>query len=236
MKFTDSCSSPSSKKSKSRSRRRRSSRRRPWSYTEDQAIKQLVLENGTKHWTVISEKLKSEHCITHRSGKQCRERWHNHLDPLINKKPWTLTEDITIFESHARLGNKWAEIAKLLPGRTDNSIKNHFYSALRRQYRKVFNCDGVRDEIREHDKELTTSLLSDLKRESSNKEFSYISLDDIMALSIDTPSDLQDLSTIEESDLFITGVHLSPCRFSDYNFDCKSLDESTFEVFAMPWE
>jgi myb proto-oncogene protein len=61
-----------------------------------------------------------------RNGKQCRERWVNFLNPEIKKDPFTLTEDIMILEKRLSIGNKWSEIIKEMPGRTENNVKNRF--------------------------------------------------------------------------------------------------------------
>jgi myb proto-oncogene protein len=92
----------------------------------------FVNKFGTKRWNVIAEELKSRISGSKRNGKQCRERWHNHLDPKVRKSPWNFNEEYVFIEAHKIHGNKWAEIAKYIPGRTDNSIKNHFYSTLRK--------------------------------------------------------------------------------------------------------
>ncbi|KAG0267097.1 Transcription factor myb3r-5 [Mortierella polycephala] len=103
----------------------------PWTPEEDRQLRTLVNELGAEKWVLIASRLGS------RTGKQCRERWHNHLDPRIDKSPFTAQEDELIFKLFAQFGSKWAEMSKLMPGRPDNAIKNHFNTSMQRKRRRL---------------------------------------------------------------------------------------------------
>jgi hypothetical protein len=133
-----------------------------WTRQEDETILEYVAQYGTKNWAKLADMLPG------RIGKQCRERWRNHLDPDNNHAPWTPEEDALLIELHQQYGNQWVKMATIIKGRSDNHIKNRWNSTLRRRD-PVANADHVTPQKRSRRKVETPDSIAQLPK--PNLEF-----------------------------------------------------------------
>jgi len=194
------------------------SNKKTWSPEEDIALVHLVEIHGANNWTVIAQELGGG-----KRSKQCRERYHNHLQSDIKKGGWTEEEEQKIFELHDIFGNQWAKIAEHFPSRTDNSIKNRYNSMMRsiqHKQSKQQRMQGARHFSSADETLSEPSVSSSLSTISEEPFFKRHPLVPTLSLFGAQPS--KDASS-EASSSF---------RFSEYNFSTTGslLDMTQFTI------
>ena len=129
----------------------------PWTKEEDKKLIDLVKKFGPEKWSNISSYLPG------RLGKQCRERWYNHLNPCVRKTGWSKEEEWMLFLLHRKYGNSWSIFSEKIPGRTDNTIKNHWNSIMKK------NIVGINNQYQEMIKGKTKEEIEEIEKNIMEK-------------------------------------------------------------------
>ncbi|KAG0524193.1 hypothetical protein BDA96_07G189400 [Sorghum bicolor] len=107
-------------------------KRGPWTAEEDKKLISFILTHGRCCWRAVPKLAGLLRC-----GKSCRLRWTNYLRPDLKRGLLSTAEEQLVIDLHAKLGNRWSKIAAKLPGRTDNEIKNHWNTHIKKKLIKM---------------------------------------------------------------------------------------------------
>ncbi|XP_031108767.1 protein ODORANT1-like [Ipomoea triloba] len=121
----------------------------PWTAEEDRKLISFILTNGHCCWRAVPKLAGLRRC-----GKSCRLRWTNYLRPDLKRGLLTQEEENLVIDLHARLGNRWAKIAARLPGRTDNEIKNHWNTHIKKKLIKMGVDPLTHEPLQKDDEEM----------------------------------------------------------------------------------
>ncbi|XP_015065398.1 myb-related protein 340-like [Solanum pennellii] len=116
-------------------------RKGPWTMEEDLILINYIANHGEGVWNSLARSAGLK-----RTGKSCRLRWLNYLRPDVRRGNITPEEQLLIMELHAKWGNRWSKIAKHLPGRTDNEIKNFWRTRIQKHIKQAENINRLSSE------------------------------------------------------------------------------------------
>ncbi|KAK3410199.1 hypothetical protein EUGRSUZ_J02217 [Eucalyptus grandis] len=117
-------------------------RKGPWTMEEDLILINYIANHGEGSWNSLAKAAGLK-----RTGKSCRLRWLNYLRPDVRRGNITTEEQLLIMELHAKWGNRWSKIAKHLPGRTDNEIKNFWRTRIQKHIKQAEAFSGQSSEM-----------------------------------------------------------------------------------------
>ncbi|KAK9271502.1 hypothetical protein L1049_001861 [Liquidambar formosana] len=146
-------------------------KRGPWTIEEDHKLMNFILNNGIHCWRMVPKLAGLLRC-----GKSCRLRWINYLRPDLKRGALTEMEENQIIQLHSRLGNRWSKIAAHFPGRTDNEIKNHWNTRIKKRLKQL-GLDPVTHKPIEQKEKTDEKLEAVLPESSSSKDEAAESLE-----------------------------------------------------------
>ncbi|CAG7883039.1 unnamed protein product [Brassica rapa] len=165
-------------------------RKGPWTAEEDRLLIDYVRLHGEGRWNSVARLAGLK-----RNGKSCRLRWVNYLRPDLKRGQITPHEETIILELHAKWGNRWSTIARSLPGRTDNEIKNYWRTHFKKKTKSpTNNAEKTKNRILKR-QQFQQQRQMELQQEQQLLQFNQIDMNKIMSLLDDNNNNNNDFSS-----------------------------------------
>ncbi|XP_030532655.1 transcription factor MYB108-like [Rhodamnia argentea] len=204
----------------------------PWTEEEDAVLRTYVETHGEGRWNSVAY-----FAGLRRTGKSCRLRWLNYLRPQVRRGNISLEEQLIILELHSRWGNRWSKIAKHLPGRTDNEIKNYWRTRVQKQAKQL-KCDVNSQQFRDTMRYVWMPRLAERIRAAESKgrpaclpisSSNDPTFDDVGAHTAELKSDRKDPSFMPEPSLGISSDSCSEAQVSPVSglTECYNLPDGS---------